>query len=85
MSEDTGTGSDPTIEAEAFRQILHRETARIVANRLSELPSSGYRTWENLSREERSNITGWVELVFIAQIEAYGPALHLAGVQANVE
>lgn len=85
MSEETGVGSGPTIEADAFRQILHRETARIVANRLSESPSSGYGTWENLSCEERRNITGWVELVIIAQIEAYGPALHLAGVQANVE
>lgn len=79
------TADVTTIEADAFRQILHRETARIVANRLSESPCSGYRAWEDLSREERSNITGWVQLVFIAQIEAYGPALELTGVRDEDE
>ena len=82
MSE-ADASSDWSTEADAFRQILTRETARIVVTRLSVSPWFDHRHWEDLSREDQDNILGWVELVSIAQIEAYGSALKLAGLDVD--
>lgn len=70
-------------EADSFRQMLTRETARVVVTRLSVSPWFDHRRWEDLSREEQDNILGWVELVSTAQIEAYGSALKLAGLDVD--
>ncbi|WP_027467081.1 hypothetical protein [Curtobacterium sp. UNCCL17] len=80
---ETPTNSDWRTQADAFRQILIRETARTVVTRLSVSPWFDHRHWEDLSREEQDNILGWVELVSIAQIEAYGSALKLAGLDVD--
>ena len=80
---ETPTNSDWRTQADAFRQILTRETGRIVVTRLSVSPWFASRHWEDLSREEQDNILGWVELVSIAQIEAYGSALKLAGLDVD--
>ncbi len=69
--------------AAAFRQILNWETARVAVARLSVTPWFDHRTWEDLSRQEQDNILGWVELVSDAQIEAYGSALKLAGLEVD--
>ena len=69
--------------AAAFRQILNRETARVAVARLSETPWFGQRSWEDLGRQEQDNLLGWVELVSAAQIEAYGSALKLAGLEVD--
>ncbi|WIB00344.1 MULTISPECIES: hypothetical protein [unclassified Curtobacterium] len=75
--------SDWRNRAAAFRQILNRETARVAVARLSEVSWFGHRTWEDLSRQEQDDILGWVELVSAAQIEAYGSALKLAGLEVD--
>ncbi|KQR27007.1 hypothetical protein [Curtobacterium sp. Leaf154] len=80
---EADASSDWSTEADALRQILTRETARIVVTRLSVSPWFASRHWEDLSREEQDNILGWVELVSIAQIEAYGSALKLAGLDVD--
>lgn len=49
----------------------------------SATPWFDHRRWEDLSREEQDNILGWVELVSTAQIEAYGSALKLAGLDVD--
>lgn len=79
----TDAGSDWRNGADAFRRILNRETARVAVARLSEELWFGHRIWEDLSRQEQDNILGWVELVSTAQIEAYGFALKLAGLEVD--
>lgn len=69
--------------ADAFRQVLIRETARVAVARLSEVSWFGHRTWEDLSRQEQDDVLGWVELVSTAQIEAFGSALKLAGLEVD--
>lgn len=80
---ETDASSDWSAEADYFRQILTRETARVVVTLLSVSPWFDHRHWEDLSREEQDNVLGWVELVSTAQIEAYGPALKLAGLEVD--
>ncbi|PYY52597.1 hypothetical protein DEJ17_15855 [Curtobacterium sp. MCSS17_011] len=79
----TDASSDWRDGANTFRQILNRETARVAVARLSEELWFGHRNWEDLSRQEQDNILGWVELVSAAQIEAYGPAQKLAGLDVD--
>lgn len=80
---ETDASSDWRNRAAAFRQILNLETARVAVARLSMTPWFGHRTWEGLSRQEQDNILGWVKLVSTAQIEAYGCALKIAGLEVD--
>lgn len=79
----TDAGSDWRNGAGDFRRILNQETARVPVARLNEVSWFGHRTWEDLSRQEQENILRWVELISAAQVEAYGPALKLAGLEVD--
>jgi hypothetical protein len=63
-----------------FRQVHVEETARVVTGHLGRSGRATFGSWEQLTDEERGNITDWVELVFLSQIEAYGPALRRLGI-----
>lgn len=63
-----------------FRQVHIRETARVVTGHLRTSGRATFGSWEHLTDEERGNISDWVELVFLSQIEAYGPALRRLGI-----
>lgn len=75
MSASPGLGEDE------FRQVHIQETARVVTGHLRRSGRATFRSWEHLTDEERGNITDWVELVFLSQIEAYGPALRRLGIE----
>lgn len=63
-----------------FHRVHAQETARVVTGHLSRSGRATFGSWEQLTDEERGNITDWVELVFMSQIEAYGPALRRLGI-----
>lgn len=64
-----------------FRRVHIQETARVVTGHLRRSGRATFGSWEHLTDEERGNITDWVELVFLSQIEAYGPALRRLGIE----
>jgi hypothetical protein len=75
-----GKGHEPEYPGNPFfDEILLHETTRRVADRLSEGSDPSRGPWNDLSQEERANLTSWVRLVLISERESYGRAMQRAG------